>query len=413
MACSRAPLGHIQEYNFKFHFFFFSFFIFADGRLTEQEALDEIRALSNQLQHLRDRVPMRGNAHTTLSSLLDNCKPATNCLSLKPPPTTSGGGKKLAAIMNNNSTTIAPVAVVECADKSTNTNTMMTAMGAGLLSAHQPNGTACTRISITDDCDNRIEGEQMLRQAPPDTISTGGRSELSFGDLQLQCMCSDAHESDGGHCGSSHASSDVSDGRHSPNIACAPSFQLPLSVSNQSNHKQCCGKSHTRTDTAAMCACGRGQKRASSMKKAPQRNANRLKTNLSMDGSRDVAQCVRCDSNKSSLEDCELPVTPSPTVSSLSLGGTAAIDDKCSISEGNLTPGSTVCNVTMALGGTGADTTIAPSSSSEADGGNGLPDSSDSDPTASNSSSRRNKSTDSKLVIDLNDRSKYTKEVSV
>lgn len=435
---------------------YYSIYFVSDGRLTEQEALDEIRELCNQLQHLRERVPARGTAYSTLSSLLDNCKPASNCLSLKPPPTTTGAGKKQTAIMNNNCASAAPVNVIEFSDKSTNTNT--TGEERWLLHPNQANGGACTRISITDDCDNRIRGDDgqpqnslmvlKLQQqashaeAVADAISASERSELSFGDLQLQCMCSEASEIDDHATGDSadncaqsqvtHADSQ-SCGRVNPTNICTPSvsgtFNIPLSLSNENNHKQGCSKGYKRTESGASCSCGRGQKRSSSMKKAPQRNANRLKTNLSMDGSRDISDCGnemlqrRCEggfgSNKSSLDDCELAVTPSPTVSSLSLGGTAVTDDKCSISDGNLTPGSSpyipaVGAVDETAASALPDPMAMPSSSSSGSGGgNGLADSTDTDPAAGANSSKRNKSSDSKLVIDLNDRSKYTKEVSV
>lgn len=50
--------------------------------MTEQEASDEIRSLLQnfviQLQSVKDRVPSRGSAMTTISILLDTTKPLSN-----------------------------------------------------------------------------------------------------------------------------------------------------------------------------------------------------------------------------------------------------------------------------------------------------------------------------------------------
>lgn len=456
----------------------FKFYI--DGRLTEQEALDEIRELCNQLQNLRDRVPNRGNAHSTISTLLDQCKPtSSNCLSLKP-PLTGGVGKKQAAIMGNGNTTTATTltttgltggtALVQCADKSTNTNTIATTGNERwMLNPNHANGisTTCTRISITDDCDNRAcdddnnsnNATKQNRSLPLEMDATATnpaplseKSELSFGDLQLQCMCSDAIDID----------SSATTVEYSDNCSCAPQTYKCLNESGgnlsgadsggvyKSNHTGECSSSNTATvnecpnhnnqckdhhrrcsgsaKDCALCPCRGSTKRASSMKKVSHRNASRLKTNLSMDCSRDVAESglpatsysqhesmqKRCEggfgSTKSSLDDSEIPITPSPTVSSLSLGG-FGVDDKISISDGNMTPSSPAPLLQPPMTTT---TNIVPSSSISANDITATDENTaNTDSTAAGNSTKRSKSSDSKLVIDLNDRSKYTKEVSV
>lgn len=450
-----------------------------DGRLTEQEALDEIRELCNQLQNLRDRVPNRGNAHSTISTLLDHCKPASsNCLSLKPPPAV---GKKPAAIMGNGNTTTAAglaggTTLVQCVDKSTNTNTTATAGNERwLLNPNQANGipTACTRISITDDCDNRPcgddgDGNDVAKprcSSPLDTdaIAThttalSEKSELSFGDLQLQCMCSDAIDidssattvefSDNCTClpqtykcldesGGNLSGVDSSGGVFKSNHTGECSSSSGTATINECSHlnNQC--KGHYRrcsgsTKDCALCPCRSSTKRASSMKKVSQRNASRLKTNLSMDSSRELADSgqqashttpfthesmqTRCEggfgSTKSSLDDSEMPITPSPTVSSLSLGGAFGVDDKISISEGNLTPSSPAPQLQPSA----TSANILPGGSNSANeimAGDENATNTDATAATTGNTAKRSKSSDSKLVIDLNDRSKYTKEVSV
>lgn len=84
------------------------FFVwFSEHRLSEQEATDEIRTLLQnfviQLQSVRDRVPSRGSAMTTISILLDTAKPLSNPqTSLVLPTTTTMASIKKPAITANN-----------------------------------------------------------------------------------------------------------------------------------------------------------------------------------------------------------------------------------------------------------------------------------------------------------------------
>lgn len=74
----------------------------SEHRLTEQEAGDEIRTLLqsfvSQLQSVKDRVPSRGSAMTTISILLDTTKPLSNSQASLMPPTAS---KKSVPALNN------------------------------------------------------------------------------------------------------------------------------------------------------------------------------------------------------------------------------------------------------------------------------------------------------------------------
>lgn len=189
--------------------------------MTEQEALDEIRDLFNQLQALRDRVPHRGTAVVTISTLLDHCKLNSNQpSSLMPPPSSTS-----LALKRSNAS--------QCVDKSTNTNTT-SSINSGIdnqMTVIEPNNshnrdehlakqsnhrngtiTCSTQISITDVCDrgNEIEtqytnqtlptsqdiklcelsllsrNDNTIAQTPND--DNGG--ELNFSNLHLHCMCS-------------------------------------------------------------------------------------------------------------------------------------------------------------------------------------------------------------------------------
>ncbi|XP_055536840.1 uncharacterized protein LOC129725269 [Wyeomyia smithii] len=131
-----------------------------EGRLTEEEATEEIKELYHQLQRLYERIPQRGVAVTTIACLMETCKSS----SLKPPHPL---GTQIKAIMagpeSAQSTTV---------DKSTNTNTIVPNgnYGVGLNQSH-------TKIMITDD------------------VEPNGRwidsRNFNLDGLQLKCMCSE------------------------------------------------------------------------------------------------------------------------------------------------------------------------------------------------------------------------------
>lgn len=79
--------------------------IIAEHRLTEQEANDEIRTLLHnfvsQLQSVKDRVPSRGSAMTTISILLDTTKPLSNSQQSLMPPTIAIANKKSVPVLNH------------------------------------------------------------------------------------------------------------------------------------------------------------------------------------------------------------------------------------------------------------------------------------------------------------------------
>ncbi|XP_065077208.1 uncharacterized protein LOC135700600 [Ochlerotatus camptorhynchus] len=134
-----------------------------EGRLTEDEAAEEIKRLHTQLQHLYDRIPARGVAIATIAYLIDICKNS----SLKPPPPL-GAAKAIMAAPDSGQTHV---------DKGTNTNTIPNGtygsegwVGSGL---NQSN----TRITITDDSDHNNRSID--------------NSNFNLDNLQLKCMCSE------------------------------------------------------------------------------------------------------------------------------------------------------------------------------------------------------------------------------
>lgn len=268
---------------------------------------------------------------------------------MKPPIVTTG--KKVISNTNNSC----------CVDKSTNTNTAPNPVDDGtLLQTIQPNDPMCAHISITDEFDNVArEDHGVIKNITPKT-------DLTFGDLGLQCMCSD---------------------------------EANDNVSSQKNCDGTCINSNLEQSHDGITSVTDAQqvivskpiseiRRSCSVKVSPSKNTARLKSNRSMDNHDAAYDC----SLKSSLNNSESPVTPSPTVSTLSFGGNdVTLGDTADISS----QPSQLGLVSQAQ--VHANTTSQASSSADNEG----------DDTVF--SAKRSK-TEPKF---LNDRSKYTKEVSV
>ncbi|XP_055607463.1 uncharacterized protein LOC129755136 [Uranotaenia lowii] len=148
-----------------------------EGRLTEDEATEEIKQLCAQLQRLYERIPQRGVAIVTIASLLETCKNS----SLKP-PLPPGGTKAIMAAATGNDTV-----GQKLLDKSTNTNTLPNGNHGGDVWAHGSNA----RITITDDSDQ----QNHLRSID--------NSNFNLDSLQLKCMCSE-EEVEESRCDSHH-----------------------------------------------------------------------------------------------------------------------------------------------------------------------------------------------------------------
>uniref|UniRef100_A0A182FH55 G-protein coupled receptors family 3 profile domain-containing protein n=2 Tax=Anopheles albimanus TaxID=7167 RepID=A0A182FH55_ANOAL len=204
-----------------------------EGRLTETEALEELKQLYMQLQRLYERIPQRGAAILTVASLMEACR----CSSLKPPPsvgapsplkalTTCGSTDGGAAMMvgsghSTDGTSPGGVAGVLRLDKSTNTNTTATI----------PNGEPCvgngvpggmlvashTRITITDETVAVTSEQQQQQPLGASSTSAGARSidgsDFRLDHQQLECMCSDSTLT--------HATDDPGDGAEAAAAAAA------------------------------------------------------------------------------------------------------------------------------------------------------------------------------------------------
>ncbi|XP_049542804.1 uncharacterized protein LOC125955704 [Anopheles darlingi] len=182
-----------------------------EGRLTETEALEELKQLYVQLQRLYERIPQRGAAIVTVASLMEACR----CSSLKPPPSvgapsplkaiTAGPGMDGGAVMVLGSAGdgTSPCGVLRL-DKSTNTNSTATipngepCVGNGVAGGGMMLVPSHTRITITDETSTATVAtvsEPLIAGAGRDSTS-GARSidgsDFRLDHQQLECMCSDS-----------------------------------------------------------------------------------------------------------------------------------------------------------------------------------------------------------------------------
>uniref|UniRef100_A0A182VIR7 G-protein coupled receptors family 3 profile domain-containing protein n=1 Tax=Anopheles merus TaxID=30066 RepID=A0A182VIR7_ANOME len=177
-----------------------------EGRLTETEALEELKLLYTQLQRLYERIPQRGAAILTVASLMEACRTT----SLRPPPAL-GAPSPLKAIQAAGppdglsvasgatglpSPAPTPTTILRL-DKSTNTNTTATIPNGSVTAAPPGNGSivplpAQTHITITDELDGPEEAAPD--PARPDCLRSIDGSDFRLDHQQLQCMCSGDEE---------------------------------------------------------------------------------------------------------------------------------------------------------------------------------------------------------------------------
>lgn len=183
----------------------FMTFAGADNRLSENEAVEEIKQLAKQLQSLHDRIPQRGPTTNVILTLLDICRAAQtpNALTLKPP--LQPHEQALKPSMCNSNTFGGGV------DKETNTS-------YDNLMWQQLNDASC-RFMISDKCDNRLSVKDKCSHKSKcceanntTTTINCSTSSINFDNLQLQCMCSSDNNSldeyptdDCDNCSASHS----------------------------------------------------------------------------------------------------------------------------------------------------------------------------------------------------------------
>ncbi|XP_049297643.1 uncharacterized protein LOC125771263 [Anopheles funestus] len=233
-----------------------------EGRLTETEALEELKLLYTQLQRLYERIPQRGAAILTVASLMEACRTTT----LRPPPAI-GAPSPLKAIqsagmagapdglsMASGATGIstATPTTIQRMDKSTNTNTTSTIPNGSVTTA-PGNGSIVpmpsqTRITITDDADSVQEVDRERHKLGARSIDG---SDFRLDHQQLQCMCSGSGDEEP-YAGREvlSRSMELDTGRRNNNCCCSCSCcSTTRTVGNRQQQQQQQQQQHRRNDS--------------------------------------------------------------------------------------------------------------------------------------------------------------------
>lgn len=361
-----------------------------------------------ELQNLHDRVPPRGIAVATISSLLESCRTSNQ---LKPP---------IKSALTN------PVLVRS--DKSTNTTFVIDLKANGNGIAHLSiTDEKCAVLSMVKSVDEK-ENQNQIKDAD---------DKSPFSNMPLECMCTcssviEMDDRDGNICEHStvqtkcsHCSNKTNEHLNQQNDKrcndnsckliddtknCINSSKVCEQCSrnrNKSNSTDCCSPKRdcTYNDETNSCSVHFTNK--------SNKNVNLVSDKGLLDADGIASKAEMYDkvglSLSESFENTEaeaahvLPSTPSPIIS-ISSGTTGGEDDR--LNRDNQTPSllSPIENDDEKL------STVKDSCSS-----NNISSTTDASGTSTstgNGAGKRGK-TDAKLVLDLNDRSKYTKEVSV
>lgn len=185
-------------------FFYFHICIGGTEKLTDQEALEEIKSLQNQLQVLLQRTPHNGAAISTISLLLEAFKqPRSNQLTIATAMQSSArktSNESLIAIKNK---AIASSTATTTVDKCVSTESIDSfhkdEKHHATTNDAYAGGSNCSSISFekhekhngSKDNVTPANNDNGNNLSVEDEIN---RSNVSFDDLDLRCMCSDDEE---------------------------------------------------------------------------------------------------------------------------------------------------------------------------------------------------------------------------
>lgn len=137
------------------------------------------------MQRIQELAPPKGIAVMTISSLLDGLKTTSHQISLKPPPANS---LPILAINNfphqNNKSQLSPL---KTAEKSINTNSLE----VNIINNYEQMCNNCKTITLINGNTNTMKKYCDKQTSPTRYFKSGN---LSFSDLQLECMCSQSDD---------------------------------------------------------------------------------------------------------------------------------------------------------------------------------------------------------------------------
>lgn len=361
-------------------------------KLTDQEALEEIKALRNEIQRLLERSPHNGAAISTISALLEAFRqPKANQLAVMPatqslqPPKVNGIG------------------VTKTHDKSINTDTI-----------DWKDVTSIHRITITDEGEKRISTNSSNNTnnnnnnnnvEENDSLCTSN-SNVNFDELDLKCMCSEDEEDCANYTETGCSDDDALQSNYLIKQSSDMHLESRLRKINSNNCASRCKKtyescdnlfssnnsSNRPKDTKSIDSCQLGFNPYYNTKHSHQKPPTKLDCD-------EITRKLQLHVTKS-VPDSEVDPSPvAPVTDPLSPPPVPPRRSNGKPSCTTATPSATV-----------TDHRCSDEDASTSD----VVDTTDGSSSASVKKSNRNKkSPEKRLVLDLNDRSKYTEEVSV
>lgn len=164
---------------------FFSYKIGSDNRLSENEAVEEIKQLAQQLQKLHDRIPQKSSATNVILTLLDICRTAQQQNAVTGKPQLQYESKKQQSSQETK------MLSKNFIDKETNTS-FENLVTCCRISDKCDNQSSCNR---QNNMNNKKKGRSKCCEVANNSTINCSTNSINFDNLQLQCMCSSDNNS--------------------------------------------------------------------------------------------------------------------------------------------------------------------------------------------------------------------------
>ncbi|XP_055917613.1 probable G-protein coupled receptor 158 [Eupeodes corollae] len=263
-----------------------------ETKLSDQEALEEIRLLSLQLQRIQEMAPSKGVAVTTISHLLENLKLySSNTLqssTTKLQHQTShisifSLNKEVDKYQQNNNTTILPITnitqdsqalpTIQVAAKSVNTSMTGEEYLQSLLQLN---------TSIKCNSCKQLEKRSAITLSCQQLGSPQPEGSISFSNIKLDCMCSQPSNLD--------------------NILCENVERITLEQYLSKTNTSCCKKQGLKTRTRKPTTLGQAKTSSSvKIKKKHKFVGDNISNNINCDSYKKSEHFLICDNCRNKL----------------------------------------------------------------------------------------------------------------
>ncbi|XP_030558024.1 uncharacterized protein LOC115760699 [Drosophila novamexicana] len=401
----------------------------AETKLSDQEALEEIRQLSMQLQRIQEMAPPKGVAVMTISSLLDGLKTPGGMMIVAAAATHATSGSAATATRQSALPLLALNAEMQKYSQQLQQNNNANGRAAAAAAAARgsiptmvletppstatPTPTAAyeERATNTELSGDDFREQLLLRRSadghiicsrcldasrehyyccPPRSAceqlgSPQQEGSLSFANIKLDCMCSQSDDLDQTQRSQRRPAATRTAATNTPPTSCKRGARNLLEAEVSISYQICdnCRSKYRLNDKPAPA----GRRRSGSCTQAdPQAPPTQTRSSELLDRTETVVSCVAVAKVARSTDDIALYTS---NILALAAGGAGGDSDSQPMAQPS-------AEATMSLGNV---SNASNNSTSQTD-------------KTSGSGTSRPKRPD-KLMLDLNDRSKYTKEVSV